>query len=90
VFFVAPSDLAQTMGHIGNPAHPAVQKVIDEAIGQIITAGRTAGTLVNDENVERYLDLGVRLVMNGWPGWVVKGANTYLSKVAAKASAAAR
>ena len=67
-----------------------MQKVIDEAIVQIINAGRTAGTLVNDENVERYLDLGVRFVMNGWPGWVVKGANTYLSKVAAKASAAAR
>jgi 4-hydroxy-2-oxoheptanedioate aldolase len=88
VFFVAPSDLAQTMGHIGNPTHPEVQKVIDEAIGQIVKSGRIAGTLVNDENVERYLDLGVRFIMNGWPGWVVKGANTYLSKVTAKASAA--
>jgi 4-hydroxy-2-oxoheptanedioate aldolase len=88
VFFVAPSDLAQTMGQIGNPSHPAVQKVIDESIAQIVKAGRTAGTLVNDDNVERYLDLGVRFVMNGWTGWVAKGAQTYLGKVAAKVPAA--
>jgi len=61
--------------------------VIDAAITQIIQAGRTAGTLVNDDNVERYLDLGVRFVMNGWTGWVAKGAQTYLGKVAAKAPA---
>ena len=87
VFFVAPSDLAQTMGHIGNPAHPAVQNVIDQALSQIVKAGRVAGTLVNDENVERYLDQGVRFVMNSWNGWVAKGAQTYLGKVSAKASA---
>jgi len=87
VFFVAPSDLAQTMGHIGNHTHPAVQKVIDEAISKIVKAGRVAGTLVNDDNVERYLELGVRFVMNSWNGWVAKGAQTYLGKVAAKAAA---
>jgi 4-hydroxy-2-oxoheptanedioate aldolase len=90
VFFVAPSDLAQTMGHIGNPTHPAVQKVIDDAIGRIIKAGRIAGTLVNDENVERYLDLGVRFVMTGWPGWVAKGATAFLKQVAANPTAAPR
>jgi 4-hydroxy-2-oxoheptanedioate aldolase len=90
VFFVAPSDLAQTMGHIGNPSHPAVQKVIDEAIAQIVNVGRTAGTLVNDANVERYIDLGVRFVMTGWPAWVVKGATAFLKQVAAKSSTASR
>jgi 2-keto-3-deoxy-L-rhamnonate aldolase RhmA len=63
-----------------------VQKVIDEAITQIVKAGRTAGTLVNDDNVERYLDLGVRFVMNSWTGWVAKGATAYLKQVAAKAT----
>jgi 2-keto-3-deoxy-L-rhamnonate aldolase RhmA len=87
VFFVAPSDLAQTMGHIGHHTHPAVQQVIDQAISEIVKAGRVAGTLVNDDTVERYLDLGVRFVMNSWNGWVAKGAQTYLGKVAAKASA---
>src|SRR6266852_6303323 len=44
VFFVAPSDLATSMGHIGNVAHPEVQKTIDAAIARIVQAGRTAGT----------------------------------------------
>lgn len=84
VFFVAPSDLSQTMGHIGNPAHPEVQAVIDRALAQIIAAGRTAGTLVNDDNVERYLDAGVRFLMTGWTNWVAQGARAYLRKIAAR------
>lgn len=81
VFFVAPSDLAQTMGHIGNAGHPEVQAVIDQAIAQIVAAGRNAGTLVNDANVERYLNAGVRFLMTGWTNWVVQGAQGYLHKV---------
>src|SRR4030095_13649624 len=40
VFFVAPSDLATSMGHIGNVGHPDVQKTIDAAIGRIVAGGR--------------------------------------------------
>lgn len=83
VFFVAPSDLSQTMGHIGNPGHPEVQAAIDKAIAQIVAAGRTAGTLVNDDNVERYLAAGVRFCMTGWTNWVMQGARAYLRKVGA-------
>lgn len=83
VFFVAPSDLAQTMGHIGNPTHPEVQAAIDGALAQILAAGRTAGTLVNDDNVERYLAAGVRFLMTGWTNWVAQGARAYLRKVVA-------
>ena len=90
VFFVAPSDLAQTMGYIGNHTHPAVQTVIDQALTQIVKAGRVAGTLVNDESVERYMDLGVRFLMNSWTGWVAREAGAYLGKIAAKAAAVAR
>lgn len=90
VFFVAPSDLAQTMGYIGNHTHPTVQDVIDKALAQIVGAGRMAGTLVNDDNVERYLDLGVRFLMNSWTGWVAQGAKTYLGKIAARAPVVAR
>ncbi len=82
VFFVAPSDLAQTMGHIGNPGHPEVQKAIDDAIAKIIAAGRVAGTLVNDENVARYLEQGVRFTMTSWNGWVARGGAAFLEKAA--------
>src|SRR5207244_12708586 len=58
VFFVAPSDLAQTMGYTGQPNHPEVRAVIDGAIRQIAAAGRTAGALVSDESLDHYLGLG--------------------------------
>lgn len=84
VFFVAPADLAQTMGHIGHHTHPEVQQVIDKALAQIISAGRVAGTLVTDDNVERYLDAGVRFLLTGWPTWVALGAREFLTKVNAR------
>ena len=34
VFFVAPNDLATSMGHIGNMGHPDVQQTIDGAIDE--------------------------------------------------------
>ncbi len=77
VFFVAPSDLAQTMGYTGNPNHPDVQAVIDRALVQIRQAGRVPGTLVTDGNRERYLDLGVRFLMTSWLPWVQSGLKAF-------------
>ena len=81
VFFVAPSDLAQTMGHTGNHGHPEVQATIDGALRQIVQAGRTAGTLVTDDTVERYLDLGARFIFTSWQAWVAKGLKEFQAKV---------
>lgn len=81
VFFVAPADLAQTMGHIGNHTHPDVQATIDNALAQIVAAGRTAGTLATDDNVARYRDAGVRFFLTGWTNWVSQGAKSFLQKV---------
>jgi 2-keto-3-deoxy-L-rhamnonate aldolase RhmA len=86
VFFVAPSDLASSMGQIGNVGHPEVQRTIDGAIAKIVGAGRTAGTLVNSENVERYTALGVRCVMTGFLPWVQAGLTTLLERAAAGAA----
>ena len=82
-FFVAPSDLAQTMGHIGDTGHPEVQRAIDDAIARIIAAGRVAGTLVNDDNIAAYVAKGVRFTMTSWNAWLVRGASEFLRKAAA-------
>lgn len=81
VFFVAPADLAQTMGHIGNHTHPDVQAAIDGALAQIVAAGKTAGSLVTDANVEKYLAAGVRFLLTPWTNWVAQGAKAFLDKV---------
>ena len=82
-FFVAPSDLAQTMGHIGDTGHPDVQRAIDDAIARITAAGRVAGTLVNDDNIAAYVAKGVRFTMTSWNAWLVRGASEFLHKAAA-------
>ena len=51
VFFVAPSDLATSMGHIGDLQNPEVQNTIDDALARIQAAGRTAGTLATNQTV---------------------------------------
>jgi 4-hydroxy-2-oxoheptanedioate aldolase len=85
VFFVAPNDLATSMGHIGNMGHPDVQKTIDAAIGKIVQSGRVAGTLVSLDNIERYTRLGVRAVMTSFFPWIQASAKTLLERGAAGA-----
>jgi 4-hydroxy-2-oxoheptanedioate aldolase len=81
VFYVAPSDLAASMGHTGNAGHADVLAAIDQAVSAITRAGRVAGTLVNDSNVEAYVAKGVRCLGVAWQGWVASGATAFLKKV---------
>ena len=85
VFFVAPSDLATSMGHIGDLGHPEVQKTIDGAIAKIVQAGRTAGTLVTLDNAERYARMGVRCMMASFFPWIQAGARQLMDRAAAGA-----
>ncbi len=82
VFFVAPSDLATSMGHIGDMAQPEVQQTIEAAIAQIVQSGRTAGTLVNAANVERYTRMGVRCIMTSFFPWIQAGAKDLMERAA--------
>ncbi|MEZ4869724.1 MAG: aldolase/citrate lyase family protein [Caldilineaceae bacterium] len=83
VFFVAPSDLAQTMGYVGQPYHPAVQEVVAGALRQIVAAGRTAGSLSAESTLARDLDLGARFFLTSYDPWLKAGAQAYLANLAA-------
>ena len=83
VFFVAPTDLAQTMGYLDGADHPEVLATVDKAIEQITGAGRVAGALVADATVEEYIKKGARFLMTGWPGWVESGAQAFKANVEA-------
>ena len=81
VFCVAPGDLAQSLGHLGNISHPDVQSTIDSAILTIIGANKNAGTLVNDDNVSKYVELGAKFLMTSFDPWVKYGAKRFLNTV---------
>ncbi len=79
-FFVAPVDLSQSMGMIGQHDSPEVSAVVDAAIAQIAAAGRTPGTLATGRSLQRFVDLGARLFLVPWMGWVLDGGQAYLSR----------
>ena len=85
VFFVAPGDLAQSMGFTGQMQHPEVQAVVDKAIADTKAAGRNPGALVTEATVESYIAKGAKFLLPSWLGWVGNGAQGYLERVAAAA-----
>jgi len=84
VFFVAPSDLAQTMGYTGQPNHPEVLAVVADVSRKLFAAGKVPGHLGHEDTGERYMEKGVRFFLTSWQPWVCRGASQYLSKVVAK------
>lgn len=88
--FIGPADLSASLGHVGNPGHPEVQKVIEETIGRIRKTGKAAGILTPDEALaRRYLDLGATFVAVGLDtNLLVKATSALAAKFKADATAA--
>ena len=64
--FIGPSDLAASIGHLGDPGHPEVQALIAEACRRIRAAGKAPGILSGDPTqVARYLESGFKFVAVG-------------------------
>ena len=86
VFFVAPSDLATSMGHIGDLQNPEVQNTIDDALARIQAAGRTAGTLTTNQTITKYAEAGVRFFLTGIGAWLTAGASEFITRAQAAKS----
>lgn len=78
--FIGPSDLSASMGHIGNPAHPEVQAVIEASIAKIVAAGKAPGILIADQALaQRYIELGALFVGVGTDTGLLMKASTDLA-----------
>jgi 4-hydroxy-2-oxoheptanedioate aldolase len=79
--FIGPADLSASLGHIGNPTHPDVQRVIEQLIGTITRAGKAAGILMADGTLaRRYIELGARFVAVGTDVTVLARGTEALAK----------
>lgn len=59
VLWIGPTDLSQSMGLAGNTDHREVQKVVEQIIGTVRAAGKTAGIGVGDASaIPNYRDMG--------------------------------
>lgn len=64
--FIGPSDLAASMGHIGDPGHEKVQAAIRSALRTLRNSRTPAGILaVTPEDAARYMSLGFNFVAGG-------------------------
>lgn len=81
VFFVAPSDLAQSMGLVGQIDHPKVKQTISDAVSRIAESGRTAGAIAWASTAEEVVEAGARFLMTSWLAYLTEGSKTYLDAV---------
>jgi 4-hydroxy-2-oxoheptanedioate aldolase len=64
--FIGPADLSASLGHLGNPQHPAVQDAIGHALAAAKKAGKAAGYLTSNEaEAHKWLDAGFTFVAVG-------------------------
>ncbi len=80
--FIGPSDLSASLGHIGNPAHPDVQKALESCVRRLKAVGTPAGILSSsEEDVRRYIGWGYRFVAVGSDvGLLGRGADALANK----------
>jgi 4-hydroxy-2-oxoheptanedioate aldolase len=80
--FIGPSDLAASLGHVGNPQHPEVQAALEDAVRRLTAIGRPAGILTaNEDEARRYIGWGYLFVAVGSDlGLLARAADTLAKK----------
>jgi 4-hydroxy-2-oxoheptanedioate aldolase len=64
--FIGPSDLAASLGHLGNLTHPEVQAAIAYACSRAVSLDKPIGILAHSEAVARhYFEMGYMFVAVG-------------------------
>lgn len=79
VVFIAPNDLAQAMGYLGQPRHPEVLAAIDNGLARIAAAGATPGIFAARDDLERVKGLGARFLYTPAEALLSVAAADYLT-----------
>lgn len=78
--FVGPSDLAASLGHLGNPGHPDVKAAVSGAIGRIAAAGKAAGVFSADPALAAsYREIGASFMLVGVDALLLRNAAVALA-----------
>lgn len=73
--FIGPADLAASLGHLGKPGHPDVQRAIFAAMQRIRACGKSCGSLVGDPVLARkYVEAGCNFIGVGLDTVLFRGA----------------
>jgi 4-hydroxy-2-oxoheptanedioate aldolase len=78
-FIIGPRDLAMTMGFYDGPAHPEVNKVIDEIFDIVLGAGKIIGTVAGTaEQAKALTDKGATIILNSVQGLLATSAKVFI------------
>ncbi len=87
--FIGPSDLAASMGYLGNPGHPEVKAAVEGAIRKIAAAGKAAGVFSADPAAaEAYRQIGASFLLVGVDALLLRNASVALADKFKSAGAA--
>ena len=87
--FIGPSDLAASMGHLGNPGHAEVKAAVNAAIGKISAAGKAAGVFSADPAAaEAYREIGASFLLVGVDALLLRNSAVALADKFKKAGSA--
>lgn len=81
--FIGPADLSASLGHLGNPAHPDVQKAISDAKCRIDAVGKPVGIFaLSPEDARARMAEGFRFISIGTDiGLLARGAAALVQSV---------
>lgn len=79
IFFIGPTDLSASMGHVGQINHPEVQNMIEKLVQSIRAAGKAAGTVAyNHEALAKAKERGFQYIVHSVGPMLTKSAREYL------------
>jgi 4-hydroxy-2-oxoheptanedioate aldolase len=74
--FIGPNDLAASLGHVGNMAHPEVVEAVEDAMRRLAALGKPSGVYAAPAFARRCLELGCRFAaVGGDASLLVKGTD---------------
>lgn len=86
--FIGPSDLAASMGHLGNPGHVDVKAAVEGAIRKISAAGKAAGVFSADPvAAAAYQGIGASFLLVGVDALLLRNSAVALADRFKKADA---
>jgi 4-hydroxy-2-oxoheptanedioate aldolase len=78
--FIGPSDLSAAFGHVGDPWHPEMEKIIEQSFRRIEKAGKAIGILTLDEaRARRHVEMGATFIAVGTDSNVMVKGTTALA-----------
>lgn len=88
--FIGPSDISAAFGHVGDPWHPEMQKLHEDAFRRIQAAGKAVGILTLDETLaKKHVEMGATFIAVGTDSnLMVKSTTALAAKFKGTAQAA--